>query len=117
MSRRVQVNRDICRRAFFLDNDMIRGLRDDGFDLGHRVTLRHDEPRGIGADVLVLLRRQNHFLGATGIRALAEEVVRRILLTEGVGDLANALVHVPEERLVHRQPFLLRLVHGDTVAR
>src|SRR5580765_7504214 len=70
------------------------------------------ETGGIRADVLVLGGSQDDSLRTLRIRALAQEVVGRILLTKAVGDLTDALVHIPEERLVQRQTLFLFFLHS-----
>ena len=69
------------------------------------------ETGGIRADELVLGGSQDDPLRTLRIGALAKEVVGRVLLTEGVGDLTDALVHIPEERLVQREPLFLLFLH------
>jgi len=105
------VNRDVRRYAFLLDDHVILRLLDDGLDLRHRMAFGYDESRRVFPNVLVFRPRQDDSLGAPGIRAFAKKVVGRILLAERVGDLADTLVHVPEEGLVHRETFFLSFVH------
>jgi hypothetical protein len=76
------------------------------------MTLGHNESRRLCANVLVLRGGQNDLLRAHWIGALTEEVVRRILLAEGVGNLPDALVDVPEQGLVQRQTFFLSFFHS-----
>src|SRR5580765_4652578 len=74
------------------------------------------ETGGIGADELVLGGSQDDSLRTLRIGAPAQEVVGRILLTEAVGNLTDALVHIPEERLVQRETLFLLFLHRETLA-
>src|SRR6476660_6785265 len=78
--------------------------------------LRDHETGRIRADELVLGGSQDDSLRTLRIGALAQEVVGRILLTKAVGNLTDALVHIPEERLVQRQTLFLLFLHREILA-
>ena len=85
----------------------------DLLDVDGRVARDHGEQGGIGVAPLVLGGRERDALGALEVRALAEDLERRRTARSALLALFDALVHLPKERLVHRQPFLAR---GQRVA-
>src|SRR5438105_2629330 len=68
----------------------------------------------VGPQLLVLLPGHRDALDAGRVAALADEVQQLVLETEVVGEVADPLVHLAEDRLVQPNAFLAR-AHGTTL--
>ena len=97
---RIERLRDLSRDADLLDHDVIGGGLDDLLDHGVVMPFGEDEPRGVRAHGLVLAEGERDPLDAGRVGALAEKLVRMLIRSVPVGEVADALVDTPEESLV-----------------
>jgi hypothetical protein len=89
--------------ADLFDNPVPFVLRHEFFDLGRVVAGEHEEPSGIGAHTFVFASRHLNLEGAIRVCAFAEVVLIAVPLVRG--ELVNAFVDFPEQRLVAGETF------------
>jgi len=95
-----------------LDDDEAVAPLDDALDRRVAVAGREQEPRSVGADLLVFGERRLDAFSAVRVAAFADEVGLACL--EALGVLGDALVHLAEGRFCAGFP-LRGFSHEDTV--
>jgi signal transduction histidine kinase len=93
-----------------LDHQVALCLREERLVLEVLVTLDDEEALGIGADLLVRLKRHADVLDARAVPALADELGLLGDDAETLSEFTQPLVHLPEHGFVHADP-LSALIH------
>jgi hypothetical protein len=91
-------------RADLLHNPVPFVFCHEFLDLRRVVAGEHEEPSWIGAHTFVFASRHLNLEGAIGICALTEVVLIGVLVVRG--ELVNALIDFPKQRLIAGETFV-----------
>src|SRR5262245_53083490 len=103
---RIELFRDFGGGAVLARDVVAVLMLDDLFDIGERVPRPEEEERRLGADALVVGRRDLDVLGAGLVPTLAEDRHHVRSRPKRATDLLDALVHLAEKGLVPSDPTL-----------